>query len=523
IVSGASTATIAFDVRTDFDNKKYKASCTETIDKVLKQNYTTLKNKHIADYSNLFNRVELFLGNDEADSLPTDIRWKRVKDGKNDVGLDALFFHYGRYLLIAASRENSPLPANLQGIWNDNLACNMGWTNDYHLDINTQQNYWMANITNLHECNVPLFSYLKDLSVYGEKTAREIYNARGWTANTIANVWGYTTCGSGVNWGLFPCASAWIASHLWTHYVYTKDVDFLRNKAYPILKGNAEFFIDYMVEHPTNGYLMTGPSTSPENSFRYKGDELSLSMMPTSDRLLVYEAFNSVIQSSEILGIDKAFADTLHTALTKLPPYKIGKNGGIQEWFEDYDEAQPNHRHTTHILGLYPFSQITLEKTPELANAAKKTLELRLAAEGWEDVEWSRANMICNYARLKDAENAYESVVLLQRNFTRENLLTISPEGIAGAPYDVFIFDGNEAGGAGIAEMLIQSHEGYVDFLPALPKQWNTGYFKGLCVPGGAEVDLSWKNGAVQQAKLKATTNNTFKIKVPATGSFRCL
>lgn len=281
------------------------------------------------------------------------------------------------------------------------------------------------------------------------------------------------------------------------------------------MKSNAEFLIDYMVQDPKTGYLITGPSTSPENSFRYKGDELSISMMPACDRQLAYEAFTSCIAASEVLGVDASFREEMKAALKDLPPIMIGKNGAIQEWFEDFEEAQPNHRHTTHLLALYPFSQISAIKTPGLAAAARKTIEYRLAAPDWEDVEWSRANMICLYARLFDAQKAYESVVQLQREFTRENLLTISPEGIAGAPYDIFIYDGNEAGGAGIAEMLIQSHEGYIEFLPALPQQWNTGYFKGLCVRGGAEIDLNWKNGKVEKALIKAKIDNNFSVKLP--------
>lgn len=514
-ITDASSIVIAFDVRTDYSNKTYKEDCVKTVNNVLAQNYDKVRQKHITDYSNLYKRVDLFLGNSKTDNLPTDVRWKKVKDGANDIGLDALFFNYARYLLIAASRENSPLPTNLQGIWNDNLACNTGWTNDYHLDINTEQNYWLSNIGNLAECNKPLFDYIKYLSVEGQKTAKNVYGARGWTAHTVANVWGYTASGESTNWGLFPTASSWMASHLWTQYNYTLDKQFLKDKAYPILKSNAEFLLDYMVVNPNNGYLMTGPSTSPENAFMYKGEELSLSMMPTVDRVLVFETLNSCIEISEILGVDKNFRDSLKTTIAKLPPFKIGKNGGVQEWFEDFDEAQPNHRHTSHLLSLYPFSQISPVKTPALAEAARKTMELRLAAKGWEDVEWSRANLICNYARLFDAEKAYESVVLLERNFSRENLLTISPEGIAGAPYDIFIFDGNEAGGAGIAEMLLQSHEGYIQFLPALPKEWNNGYFNGLCVLGGGIIDLKWTNGEVTEAKLKATTDNTFRLKVP--------
>ena len=514
-IKNATTAYLYIDIRTNFKSNDYQSICRNTVQHAIQTGYEGLRQRHVADYQKLFSRVELFLGKSDMDELPTDLRWLMVKEGKNDVGLDALFFQYARYLLIASSRENSPLPANLQGIWNDNLANNMGWTCDYHLDINTQQNYWLANTGNLAECNKPLFNYINDLSVYGKKTASNVYDAKGWTANTMCNIWGYTASGWGVGWGLFPMAGSWISTHLWTHYCYTLDKEFLRKDAYPVLKENARFLLDYMTVDPTNGYLVTGPSTSPENSFKYKGEDISLSMMPTADRVLVYEMFSSVIQASKILNVDKQFCDSLQKALAKIPPLLVSKkNGGVQEWMEDYDEANPNHRHTCHLIALYPFNQISKEKTPELAKAAKQTLSNRLNAAGWEDVEWSRANIICYNARLKNPEDAYQSVVLLQRNFTRENLLTISPKGIAGAPYDIFIFDGNEAGAAGIGEMLIQSQEGYIEFLPALPEQWKTGYFKGLCVQDGGVVDLKWKDKKIEAATLKSTANHSFKIKL---------
>jgi len=518
-IKNATTVYLYIDVRTNFKSPDYQAICRNTVQQALNTDYVALKQRHITDYKRLFNRVELFLGKSDTDDLPTDLRWLLVKEGKNDVGLDVLFYQYARYLLIASSRENSPLPANLQGIWNDNLANNMGWTCDYHLDINTQQNYWLANNGNLAECNKPLFNYLKDLSVYGQKTAKNVYGARGWAANTMCNVWGSTVAGWDVGWGLFPMAASWISLHLWSHYSYTLDKDFLKNEAYPILKENAKFLLDYMTVDPHNGYLVTGPSTSPENAFKYKGDAMSLSMMPTADRVLAYELISSVIQAAKVLNVDKQFCDTLQKALAKIPPLQISKkNGGVQEWLEDYDEANPNHRHTCHLIALYPYNQISKEKTPELAIAANQTIENRLNAEGFEDVEWSRANIICYNARLKDPVKAYESVVLLLSKFTRENLLTISPKGIAGAPYDIFIFDGNEAGATGIAEMLIQSQDGYIEFLPALPDQWKTGNFKGLCVLGGGVVDLKWTDKQIETATIKATCNQSFKIKLQADG-----
>ncbi|NDW08583.1 glycoside hydrolase N-terminal domain-containing protein [Dysgonomonas sp. 520] len=516
-VENGNEVVITIDLRTDFKNPSYKTLCDQTIQNATKKSYDDLKNAHVADYTNLFKRTELFLGSSELDNQPTDVRWKQLKEtGKDDPGLFALFFQYGRYLLISSSRENSPLPAHLQGIWNDNLACNMPWTCDYHLDINTEQNYWLANVGNLHECNAPLFSYLKDLSEHGEKTAMKVYGSPGWTAHTVANVWGYTAPGQGVTWGMFPTAGAWLASHLWSHYCYTQDKDFLRNKAYPILKKSAVFLLDFLVENPNDGYLITGPSISPENSFKVDGREYALSMMPTCDRVLVYEAFESCIEASKILGLDAEFRASLEKAMEKLPPIKIGKDGTVQEWYEDYDLAHPNHRHSSHLLSLYPYHQITLDKTPELAEAAAKSVYRQLNSENWEDVEWSRANMVCFYARLKNAEEAYKNMKGLLVEFSRENLFTMSPAGIASAESDIFSFDANEAAPTGMAEMLIQSHEGYIEFLPTLPKEWNTGYFKGLCVRGGADVDLEWKDGIVQNAKITATTDNSFSVKLPS-------
>jgi len=269
--------------------------------------------------------------------------------------------------------------------------------------------------------------------------------------------------------------------------------------------------------------LVTGPSISPENSFRHQGQEFCASMMPTCDRVLAYEIFSACLQSTEILNVDASFADSLRTAISKLPPFRISTNGGVQEWFEDYEEAHPNHRHTTHLLSLYPYSQITLDKTPELAQAAAKTIEKRLAAKNWEDTEWSRANMICMYARLKDAQEAYKSVQLLQGKLSRENLMTVSPGGIAGAEGDIYSFDGNPAGTAGMAEMLIQNHEGYVEFLPCLPVEWKDGSFKGLCLKGGAEATAEWTNAVINKASLKATADQVLKVKIPQGKKYRVL
>lgn len=523
-IKEADAVTLIVDVRTDYKSPDYKTLCADGVKKAAAKSYDELKQAHIKDYNTLYNRVSIHFGQDANRALPTDVRWKQVKEGKTDTGLDALFFQYGRYLTIASSRENSPLPIALQGFFNDNKACNMGWTNDYHLDINTEQNYWAANVGNLAECNAPLFTYIKDLAHHGAKTAEVVYGCKGWTAHTTANVWGYTPASSTIIWGLFPMASSWIASHLWTQYEFTQDKQYLAETAYPLLKGNAQFILDFLAKDPKSGYLMTGPSISPENWFRTAGgEEMVASMMPACDRELAYEILSNCVQASEILNTDREFADSLRTAIAQLPPIQLRANGAIREWFEDFEEAHPNHRHTSHLLALYPFSQITLEKTPELAEAARKTIENRLSAENWEDTEWSRANMICMYARLKDAQEAYKSVQLLQGKLSRENLMTVSPGGIAGAEGDIYSFDGNPAGTAGMAEMLVQNHEGYVEFLPCLPDEWKEGSFKGLCIRGGAEVAAEWTNAVINSASLRATANQTFKVKLPQGKSYKVM
>lgn len=523
-IKEADAVTLIVDVRTDYKSPDYKTLCADGVKKAAAKSYDELKQAHIKDYNTLYNRVSIHFGQDANRALPTDVRWKQVKEGKTDTGLDALFFQYGRYLTIASSRENSPLPIALQGFFNDNKACNMGWTNDYHLDINTEQNYWAANVGNLAECNAPLFTYIKDLAHHGAKTAEVVYGCKGWTAHTTANVWGYTPASSTIIWGLFPMASSWIASHLWTQYEFTQDKQYLAETAYPLLKGNAQFILDFLAKDPKSGYLMTGPSISPENWFRTAGgEEMVASMMPACDRELAYEILSNCVQASEILNTDREFADSLRTAIAQLPPIQLRANGAIREWFEDFEEAHPNHRHTSHLLALYPFSQITLEKTPELAEAARKTIENRLSAENWEDTEWSRANMICMYARLKDAQEAYKSVQLLQGKLSRENLMTVSPGGIAGAEGDIYSFDGNPAGTAGMAEMLIQNHEGYVEFLPCLPIEWKDGGFKGLCLKGGAEATAEWTNTVINKASLKATADQVLKVKIPQGKKYRVL
>lgn len=510
----ADEVVILADINTNLLNEKPADICSEHIAHAFEGNYEAMRRRHTDDFSRLFNRTELSLGMAK-ENLPTNERLEQAKKNVADPDLAALFFQYGRYLLISSSRENSPLPANLQGVWNDNLACSMDWTCDYHLDVNIQQNYWLANIGNLSECNTPLFSFVDYLAREGSKTAQKVYGSPGWVAHTVVNVWGYTSPGREVNWGLHPTGGVWMASHLWEHYQYTKDKTYLQSVAYPLLKESARFFLDYMTMEPSGRYLMTGPSISPENSFLFKEKGYALSMMPTCDLVLVRDLFTACSDAAIELDCDTAFRDSLQQSLSVLPPLQIGRYGQLQEWFEDYEEAMPNHRHTAHLLALHPFAQITLAKTPDLAHAAAVSIERRLNAKDWEDVEWSRANLINYYARLKEADKALASVNKMLTEISGENMLTISAKGIGGAPWDIFMLDGNEAGAAGIAEMLLQCHEGYIELLPSLPAEWNIGHFKGLRVRGGAEVSASWTNGVVKSTSLTATASNLFCLKLP--------
>ena len=515
-VVNADSVTLLITLNTTFKGGEPAALCEQQLAAAASHNYAALHQRHVADHQPLFRRVALDLGPSPAAALPTDERLARLRKGEDDPALIAQFFQYGRYLLIAGSREDSPLPTNLQGIWNDNLACNMGWTCDFHLDINTQQNYWPTEICNLSECHEPLLRFIESLREPGRRTAQTVYGARGWVAHTITNAWGYTAPGWWTGWGMHPTGGIWIGSQLWERYRFTGDREFLRLRAYPTLKEAAEFFLDYMAVDPKTGWLVTGPSTSPENAFVAPNGQgtFSESMGPTCDMVLVRDLFTSCIEASRTLAMDAEFRGKLEQALAKLPPLRVGKHGQLMEWLEDFDEAVPNHRHTTHLISLYPSAQITPQTTPELAQAARVTLQRRLSRPDWEDVEWSRANLINFYARLGDAEEAHKHVLGLLREDTDADLLTFSRGGIAGAPENIFCVDGNYAGTAGIAEMLLQSHSGEIELLPALPKAWANGAVKGLKARGGVTVDIAWKNGKVSACKLSSPQPEPVKVRL---------
>lgn len=516
-VEGADRVVLVTDIRTDMFDSDYKELAQKTVDAAVEKGYDRLMANHVADVAPLFNRMSLHLGEDYNAALPTDVRLHLIKSGAVDPAFDALFFQYGRYMQIASSRPGSPLCSNLQGIWNDDLACHMGWTCDYHLDINIQQNYWSPNKANLAECNEALFTYVRLLEKYGSETASKVYGCRGWCAHTVTNPWGYTAPGGGVGWGLNVSAGAWLATQLWSHYKYTLDKDYLRETGYPLLKSCAEFFMDYMVEDPATGYLVTGPSISPENGFKdSEGRGYSASMMPTLDRAIVADIYTACIESSKILGIDKKFRRQLEKDLAKLPPLQADPRGEIQEWLHGMARQDPAHRHTSHLHALYPLGQISATKTPHLMAPAKKTIINQTTADGWEDTEWSAANMICFNTFLKDGDDAHAWLQDLFHSFTRENLMTVSPKGIAGAPQDIFSFDANEASVAGICDMVLQSHDGFIDLLPALPSAWPQGEMRGVCAEGGFTADVAWDNNRLTAAAIKASVKNTCRIAIPS-------
>lgn len=461
--------------------------------------------------------MDIQLGSSGKEGLPTDQRIRLLaQDQAEDPQLFALFLQYGRYLTIAGSREDSPLPLHLQGIWNDGEACRMGWSCDYHLDINTQMNYYPTEVVNLADSHLPLMRYIEDLSQAGKSTARDLYGSKGWVAHVFSNVWGFTAPGWETSWGLNVTGGLWIATHLMEHYEYSQDRVFLERQAYPVLKEAAEFFLDYMTIHPKYGWLVTGPSNSPENSF-YPADSSEgaqrLSMGSTMDQVLVQDLFEFCLKSAVLLDTDLELQLKLKEAMAKLPPLQIGKRGQLQEWLEDYEEAQPEHRHLAHLFALYPSNQITPDRTPELSAAARVTLENRMAQEELEDVEFTAALFGLSFARLYDGEKAYKHISHLISGLCFDNLFSFSKSGIGGAECNIFVVDGNFGGTATIAEMLLQSHADEIHLLPALPQAWNTGSVSGLRAKGKVEVDVVWEKGQLTEATLRTYAPGTVTLR----------
>ena len=515
-VSDATTATVIIAVGTDWQGDDPTASAG-LVTNAVAAGFDQLKQAHLDDYTPLVRRVALDLGRteDAVRALPTGERRALFAKGGEDPELVSLYFQYGRYLTIAGSRADSPLPLALQGLWNDGLASTGGWTNDFHLDINTQQNYWAAEITGLGECQQPLFTFIERLAASGRRTAAELYGAPGWVSHTVTNAWGYTAPGWGLGWGLHVTSGIWISLQLWEHFEYNRDLGFLAGQAYPILREAAQFFLAYLVEDPSTGRLLSGPSDSPENWYLSpEGEECSVSMGNTTDRVLIEALFRICIEASGLLGIDEELRRDLSTAREKLPPFQIGKHGRLQEWLIDFDEAAPSHRHTSHLIAVYPERQITPRETPDLAHAAEVVIERRQAADGWEQTEWVEANLMAFSARLLQGDRALHHLRGLIGDASEHNLMSYSAGGIAGAEQNIYSFDGNSAGTAALAELLVQSTPTEIELLPALPTSWPAGTVQGLRARGGYTVDVSWAANRLTSATISGGQGEPLNVRL---------
>lgn len=503
------TAATDFDVRTlNFNRQINPLELTEEIlTKAADKSATQLRNDHIREHKALFKQLDLDLGPTTAPGLSTFERLNRVIEGATDPLLDAQYYQFGRYLLMSSSRPPGRLPANLQGIWNPHMWA--PWEADYHQNINLQMNYWPGLSGNLEECFKSLDNFLVPTYELSKRNARELYNSDGWVSHTATSLFGRTTPSGStkssqmINGYGFPLAGAWMSLYMYRYFEYTLDTVYLKTIAYPTMKGAAEFILDYLVEHPS-GFMVSVPSSSPENNFidPQTGKGQRLTYGSTMDCQIIREVLSKVIQSAEILGEDQPFAKELKSIVSSLPPTRIGANGTIMEWIEDYDEAEPGHRHMSHLFGLHPTFQITPDQTPELAEAARKTLERRLSFGGGH-TGWSRAWLINFYARLWDGESAYDHLQMLFRKSTRPNLFDNHP------PFQI---DGNFGGAAGIAEMLVQSRSDMIILLPALPEAWATGHIKGIKVHGNVEIEMNWEDGKLIKAGFSSPTPQILSV-----------
>ncbi len=537
-VANATAVTLLLDCATSYRYPTGESTMHTAVTKNLlaaaARPFLDLRNRHIVDYQQYFHRADISIGptSDPNTNVPTDQRLQKVKQGGEDPGLLNLYFQFGRYLLISSSRPGT-LAANLQGIWNESV--DPPWGSKYTVNINIQMIYWLAERANLSMLHAPFFDLIDRTRNLGYTTAQRYYNARGYVVHHNTDIWGDSVPVDALGGGVWPMGAAWMSLHLWDHYDYTGDHNFLRDRAYPRLREVALFLLDYLVEDPVTGHLVTGPSCSPENKYRLSdGSAHSLCMAPTMDIEITRAVLTRLLEASEILAVSASWDSTadadLYTrargTLIKLPPFQIGKAGNLQEWQQDYAENEPGHRHISHLFALFPDDQIAPHRTPQFAKAARVTLDRRLAGNGGS-TGWSRAWIVCCMARLEDGEAAYQNLLALLRNSTRGNLFDICGT----KDNSPFQLDGNLGGPTGMVEMLLQSHAGgsnidlararrtdqgnVIRLLPAVPKAWANGSFRGLNARGGLEIDLVWENGKATTATLRPRLDFTHRIIAP--------
>ena len=512
-IKDATEVILYVSAKTDYKDILYKKEAQKIMAAALARPYALQKQEHIRNYQKMFNRVSVTLGTTTADSLPTDERLAQFQQApQSDNALPALFFQFGRYLLISSSRVGL-LPPNLQGLWANQIQT--PWNSDYHVDLNLQMCLWPVEVANLSELDIPLTEFVRGLVKNGSRTAKAYYNADGWIAHVIVNVWGFTEPGEAASWGSTKVGPGWLSNNLWRHYLFTRDKAYLRS-IYPIIKGAAQFYNSLLVKDPKTGWLVTSPSSSPENAFYMPNGHISsICMGPTIDNQIIRELFGNVINAASLLHQDTAFEKYLAGRLQQVPPVgQVAKDGRLMEWLEDYKETEPNHRHISHLYGLYPASLITPETTPGLAEASRKTLEAR----GDDGTSWSLAYKMLFWARLHDGNRAFKLYKDLMR-MTRKTEINYGAGGgvypnllSAGPPFQI---DGNCGGTAAIAEMLVQSHAGFIDLLPAIPDAWKeTGEVKGLKTQGNYTVSMKWLKGKITDFAIFAPFPKKVKIRV---------